>query len=163
MMSDLASSVDEVESRPVLVFECVPDRVVAVDRDRIIDAHVQHGFPDIVDVLLELEFGCVHANHDQSAALILLGPRTQVREGAAPVDAGIRPEIDDHDLATQRLDGQRRRVQPLGCAGERWKRGCEDWRYLLFGHDFVLATGPWPGLECVASRAGHSRAEGGAE
>ena len=40
VMPDASLGVDEVQSRPVVVRERVPDRVVAVDRDRVRDPHL---------------------------------------------------------------------------------------------------------------------------
>ena len=39
-------------------------------------------------------------------------PGADVRQRAQAVDAGVGPEIDQHDLAAQRLRRQRRRVEP---------------------------------------------------
>src|SRR5258706_2656056 len=43
MVPDTALRIDEIERRPILVLEGAPDRVVVVDRDRVIDAHVFDG------------------------------------------------------------------------------------------------------------------------
>ena len=66
MVPDLPLGVDDVESRPVSVVEGLPDRVVVVDRDRIVDPHLLHGPADVVEVVLERELGRVHADHDQA-------------------------------------------------------------------------------------------------
>src|SRR5262249_32282304 len=52
-MPDAALGVDEVERRPIPVAERPPDRVVAVDGDRIADAQRRRRATDVVDVLLE--------------------------------------------------------------------------------------------------------------
>ena len=54
------------------------------------------------------------ADHDQAAILVLLGPGADVGEGAQPVDAGVRPEVDEHDLPAQILRSERRRIEPAG-------------------------------------------------
>ena len=69
VVADAALRVDEVVRRPVLVVEGAPDRVVVVDRDRIVDSKSCVGLRDVVDVLLEGELRRVHADHHQ--ALIL--------------------------------------------------------------------------------------------
>ena len=43
----------------------------------------------------------VHADHHQSLVLVLLGPGADIGQRAQPVDAGVGPEIDEHDLAAQ--------------------------------------------------------------
>jgi hypothetical protein len=57
-----------------VVLECVSCRVVAVQRDRIVDVHVFQRPADVIDVLLEFELGSVHADDHQSLAPIFLGP-----------------------------------------------------------------------------------------
>src|SRR5262249_31612248 len=45
---------------------------------------------------------------------VRLRPRPDVGERPQPVDARVRPEIDEHDLPAQILRRERRRVQPAG-------------------------------------------------
>jgi hypothetical protein len=40
VMPNAALRVDEVKGRPIFVVEGTPDRMVAVDRDRVVDLHV---------------------------------------------------------------------------------------------------------------------------
>jgi hypothetical protein len=119
MMSDLSLRVDEVEGWPVVVVEGTPDRVVVVDRDRVVDPQVRGGSADVVEVVLEVELGRVHADDHQSVILVLLGPRADIRKGAEPVDAGVGPEVDQDDASAQPGCRQWWRVEPLGRAGER--------------------------------------------
>jgi hypothetical protein len=37
MVADMALRIDEIERRPILVFERAPDRMTVVDNDRVID------------------------------------------------------------------------------------------------------------------------------
>src|SRR5829696_3913617 len=113
-MADPSFRVRDVHGRPVPVAECTPDLVVAVERDRIPNVHVLRGPANIVDVPLERELGGVDADHHQPALLVLLSPCADMGEGAQPVDAGVRPEVDEHDLPAQALRGVRRRVEPAG-------------------------------------------------
>src|SRR6266566_352738 len=57
MMPDQPSGVREIDGRPVMIVESTPDRIVAVDRDRVIDPHLPHGPADVIDVSLERELG----------------------------------------------------------------------------------------------------------
>ena len=50
---DAPVAVDEVERRPVLVGERAPDRVVVVDRNRVVDPHRFHGLADVVYIMFE--------------------------------------------------------------------------------------------------------------
>ncbi|SMP00021.1 hypothetical protein SAMN06265221_1562 [Paracoccus laeviglucosivorans] len=115
VMPDLALGVDEVMRGPILVLEGAPDGIVVVDRNRIGDRQVGHGLFDVGKLFLKGEFRGVDADHDQSLILVFLGPGPDIGDGAQAVDAGIGPEIDQHDLALQLLGRQRVRVQPADC------------------------------------------------
>jgi hypothetical protein len=56
----------------------------------------------------------VDADNDQPLILVLLVPRPEIAERAQPVDARVRPEVDEHDLPAQAFLGQRLRVEPAG-------------------------------------------------
>ena len=45
----------------------------------------------------------MHADHDQTLVPVLFGPGADIGDRAQAVDAGIGPEIDQHDLALERL------------------------------------------------------------
>src|SRR5262252_3145149 len=98
MISNAPSRVDEIQRGPVIVPEGPPDRVVAVDHDRVPDAHLLHRTTDVVHVPFEWELGRVDADHDEPF-LVPLRPGAKVWQRAEPVDARIGPEIDEHDFA----------------------------------------------------------------
>ena len=72
--------VDEVLRGPIVVGEGLPDRVVVVERDRILDVHVVCGPTHVADVVLEPELGSVDADHDEAVRLVCVRPRADVRE-----------------------------------------------------------------------------------
>jgi hypothetical protein len=111
--------VDEIEGRPIVVAEAAPDRIVVVDRDRIRQLHHLHGTTNVVGVVLERELGRVHADDDEPLIPVFLGPGAHIGNRAQPVDAGVSPEIDEHDLAAQARGGQRLGVEPRGGATQR--------------------------------------------
>ena len=119
MMPDVPLRIDEVERRPIFVVERAPYRIVAVDRDRIVDPHVLRGPAHVVDVVLEGELGRVHADHHQPLIPVFLGPGADIGKRAQPVDAGVGPEVDEDDFSAQTGRRQRRRVEPTGRAAER--------------------------------------------
>ncbi|MNT83017.1 hypothetical protein D3C72_2228310 [compost metagenome] len=43
----------------------------------------------------------MHADHDEALILVFFGPGADIGNGADAVDAGIGPEVDEDDLATQ--------------------------------------------------------------
>jgi hypothetical protein len=110
--------VRDVHAGPVVVREGAPDRVLGVERDRILDALVRSGPADVVGVSLERELRRVDADNDQALIPVLLVPRADVAERAQPVDARVRPEVDEHDLPLQALRSQRFGVEPAGRAVE---------------------------------------------
>src|SRR3984893_4389827 len=119
VMTDLAVGIDDIQGGPIVVAECVPYPVVAVDRDGVLDTKHLERRTNVFDVLLEPELGSVHADHHQSLILVLLGPCTNVRFCTLPVDAGVSPEVDDEDLPAQGFRRQWLRIEPGGGAGER--------------------------------------------
>src|SRR5262249_24872269 len=64
MMANMPLRIDEIERRPIVVVEGAPDRIVAIDRDRIIDPQVLRGVANVIDVSFESELRRVYTNHD---------------------------------------------------------------------------------------------------
>jgi hypothetical protein len=122
MMPNLPLRVDEVQGWPVSVGEGIPDRVVVVDRDRIVDPQVGGGSAEVVEVVLDVELGRMDADDHQAVVLVPLGPGAEVGKLAEPVDAGVGPEVDQDDVAIQVGRRQWRRVEPAGGAGQRRQR-----------------------------------------
>jgi hypothetical protein len=122
VVPNLSLCVDDVQGWPVVVVEGGPDGVVVVDHHRVVDPQLLDGAADVVEVVLEVELGGVHADDHQAVVLVGLGPGAEVGQGAQPVDAGVGPEVDQHDLAAQPGCGQRRGVEPPGRTGQRQQR-----------------------------------------
>src|SRR5580704_18958810 len=118
MMANISLRVDEVMGRPILVIEGTPYRVVAVDRDRIINLHVFRGPPNVLDIVLKRELWSMHANHHQSAICIFISPGPHIGERASPIDAGIGPEVDKNNPAAKTAGRQWPRIEPLSRAAE---------------------------------------------
>ena len=111
---DVPRLVDEVIRRPVVVPECIPRAVVVVEGDRVAHPEAFDSGAHVAEIVLEGELGRVHAEDDEPLRSIALVPRLQVRERAEAVDAGVRPEVDQHDLAAQRMEAERPRIDPRG-------------------------------------------------
>jgi hypothetical protein len=62
--------------------------------------------------VLEREFGRVDADDDEARALVRVGPALDVGERPQAVDAGVRPEVDQDDLAAELRQRQRLGVEP---------------------------------------------------
>ena len=104
--------INEIMRRPVLIVEGLPDGVVVIEGHRIFNPEVAHGTLYITFVLLECEFRRVNPEHDQSVILVLFIPARHVRQGTQAIDAGIGPEVDQDDLASQGLGHERCGIQP---------------------------------------------------
>jgi hypothetical protein len=103
VVSDAALGVRDVQRRPEMIRERLPDLIVAVDSDRILDAEGARLRDDVVDVPLEPELRRVDADHRQPEVAAFRIPCTDVGQCAQPVDAGVRPEVDEDDAAAESL------------------------------------------------------------
>ena len=119
MMPNPPLGIDEIEGRPIGVLERTPYRMIAIDRDRILDPQVRHGSAHILDLFFKGELRRVHADHDQSLLRVFLGPRADIGQLAEPIDAGIGPEVDEDHFPAQAGRPQWRRIEPSGRAAER--------------------------------------------
>ncbi len=117
-VGDTAGLVDEVLGRPVLVAVRVPRVHLEVDGHRPGDPEALDRRGDVGALLLEVELRGVDADDDQAAAAVRLLEVLQVGDGAHAVDAGERPEVDEHNLAAQAVHGEGLAVQPAVEAGE---------------------------------------------
>jgi len=95
----------------------VPRLVAVVECDGPRHVQVVRRLPHVAEHVLERELRCVHAD-DLQAVLVVGGvPRAQVRERPQAIDARVRPEVDEYDLAAQQRERLRAlfgRVQPVG-------------------------------------------------
>ncbi len=156
-------AVGQVHGGPIVVLEGAPDQEVVVDHDRVGDAQLARRSSHVFEVVLEPELRGVRADDDETAVAVTLVPRPQVGEGPQPVDAGVRPEVDEHDVPPQPLGGERIRVEPYAGAIQRRERTGDVTRA---GHAFTLTAcstpraredpGPLPGRP-VADRWGGLR------
>src|SRR6266511_2193177 len=78
VMPDQPASVGEVDGRPVVMVESTPYRIVIVDRDWVNAPPLPHCPADVLDVSLERELGCVHADDHQSLAGVFPGPGADI-------------------------------------------------------------------------------------
>src|SRR5215475_1943777 len=101
MVADPSLSIREIERWPVRVVKGSPDRVVAVDDDRIFNAHGFENSSNVFHVLLKRELRRVYADHHESMVFVFRGPGTNIGKLALPVNTGISAEIDQNHFATQ--------------------------------------------------------------
>src|SRR3982750_3729985 len=110
IVTNAALRIDEVVGGPVTVLECAPQTVPIVRRYRVGNAEILDRLGDVRRLALECELGRMDADHDQPVAAIFLPPGFDVRDRAQAVDAAVGPEIDQHDLALELLEVERRAV-----------------------------------------------------
>src|SRR5262249_44291025 len=97
-VADTALRIDEILCGPNVVVEGAPDHIFAVDRHGIIDTERFCLAADIVEIFFKSEFRRMDADYDQSFVFVFIGPGAEVGLRAQPVDAGVCPEMDEHDL-----------------------------------------------------------------
>src|SRR5215831_286946 len=112
VVPNAALRIDEVMRGPVVV----------VDSHRVIDFQIDYSLLHITDVLLEGKLRRMHADDDESLILVFLGPGPDIWDCSEAVDAGISPEIDQHNLAPERFCRKRRAIEPLDSTIKRGKR-----------------------------------------
>src|SRR6516165_1395326 len=101
MVADASLCIGEIESRPIIIAKRAPDRMIVIDHDRVVDAHVLGGPAEVVDILFKRELGRMDADHDQTRVSIFVSPSTYIRKLTPPVDTGIGPEINQNDFSLQ--------------------------------------------------------------
>src|SRR5262245_54935079 len=97
MMANMSHRIDEVQRGPVVVREGVPDSVVVVYRDWIVHSHFLRRPPHIDEVVLEGELRCMYPEHHEPVGGVFFGPASDIWELAQPIDARVRPEVDEYD------------------------------------------------------------------
>lgn len=80
VVADDACGVDEIEGRPVVVVERVPDAVVVVHRDRVTDPSLCDRGADAVDLVFERELRCVDPDDDESVVAVVRPLRIAVSD-----------------------------------------------------------------------------------
>ena len=99
--------VDQIVCRPVVVRVRLPGPVTVVEGDWIADGETFDGCTDVAKIVLECELGRVDAQDDEALRAVARIPRLQVRKRAQAVDAGVRPEVDEHHFAPELGDAER--------------------------------------------------------
>jgi hypothetical protein len=109
---DVAAWVDEDLGGPGADGVALPDGEVRVVGHRVANVEALQRAADVGRLPLVVELGGVHADHDERVTKGGLQP-LQVGQHVQAVDAPVRPEVEQHDLAPQPGQRQRhRRVQP---------------------------------------------------
>lgn len=93
--------IDEVLGRPVMVVERLPNPAIAVDRNWVNKIQIANSVFYVDTFSLKRELGRMNTDHNQARVLILCRPAFQVGLRPQRVDAGVRPNIDQHNLAAQ--------------------------------------------------------------
>lgn len=116
---DPALGIDKDESGPGIDSEALPDGVIGVGDDRMVDSETLDGQRETVRILFRGELGRVHANGLEPIRERFV-QAMKVRQNVDTVDASGCPEIEQHDFAAQIGEAQRRGTDPGGAG---WKLG----------------------------------------
>ena len=102
MMPDPPLSIHDIDCRPIFVRERAPYRVVAVERDRIID-------PPVFTARRTFSMSFSNPNSGECTPTrpirhpVFRSPCSDIGQRAQPIDAGVGPEIDEDDFPAQSL------------------------------------------------------------
>ena len=103
---DPPSRIDEHQRRPGADGVLVPDPVLAVVDDRVMELQPLHGGAQVLGDPFGRELGGVDADDDQFVGKLVL-ELPQLREDVQAVDSAVGPEVEQDQLAAQ--IGQRQR------------------------------------------------------
>ena len=112
VVAHLSLGVNQILSRPKGVQVVVPSYIIVVQGHRPGNTVVLGGLKDVGLVLLKLKLRRVDAQDYQPVVGVLVMPEFKLGEGADAVDAGISPEIQQHNPAAEVGQGQRFAVNP---------------------------------------------------
>src|SRR5580692_5882336 len=101
VISNPSLPINEVVRRPILIVEGSPDLVVAVDGNRISDLQVANRLFNVRAIFLERKLRSMHPDNNQSSVFIFCRPPFHIRQRSQAVDAGVSPEINQHNFAAQ--------------------------------------------------------------
>src|SRR5437868_2942924 len=99
--NDPSFLVQKVKPRPGVVAPVVPGPIIVVLGYRKGNALLTNISLHIRTFVLEAELRRVDADDLETMRAILGLPAFQIDHGSAAVDAGVSPEVDQHDLAAQ--------------------------------------------------------------
>src|SRR5918994_1504033 len=97
-VADVTVGVYQIPRGPETLVVRVPDGVVVVQHDRVLDVFPRDGLAHVGDVLLESELRRVDPDYEQAVVFVLFIQRVDVRLRVLAVEAAIRPELDQHYL-----------------------------------------------------------------
>ena len=118
---DAPARVDQDERRPGVHAVGAPRQQLRVGEHGVLDAEAAHGALDCGRRALVRELGRVHADHDQVVAEAPL-ELADLLEHVHAVDAGRRPEVEQHDTPPERGERDRPGSSDEGCALELRRR-----------------------------------------
>ncbi len=124
--NDVAGRVNNGQRWPRLGSPKAPHLEVGVVDHRMLEPVAKNDLADVVGIALVVEFRRMHTDHDEFVGELRF-QSFEVGNDVDAVDASVRPEIEDHDLAAQLLEGQGTvGIQPIEPGRElgSWCRTC---------------------------------------
>ena len=114
--------VDQEVRRPALVAPLVEGVEVVVLDDRVVDAELLDRAANVAGFAFERELGRLNADDHEPFGVVLALPSLEVGQRTNAVDAGVGPEVEQHDVPAQAGDCQGTitgRVEPSVVARRR--------------------------------------------
>ncbi len=126
---EIAFRIDHAQAGPTVAVVGVPDFVVGVVDDRMLDFVAHNSLANAFGIVLGVELAGMDADHHD---VVRIGPFQlfQFRQHVHAVDAAVGPEIEDHEFAAQgvqidRLVGIEPPVPPSNAGAGTWRgKGC---------------------------------------
>lgn len=109
LQNDPPIAIQDVKARPHIIVPCVPGPEFVVLAYRVRNTGLSNVSLYIPAIVLEGELRRVDADDLKAESTVLGLPAFQVRNGAAAIDAGVSPKVDQHDLTAQVGEGDRHR------------------------------------------------------
>src|SRR5919109_2963342 len=100
-IANAPTRVDQILGGPVLVAPRFPGPVSVVLNDRVAEPVLTGRALDVARVALEDELGSVNADDREAPLAVSIVPSLQRRQRSDAIDAGVSPEVDQHDASTK--------------------------------------------------------------
>src|SRR5579883_1506932 len=108
----IAFPIQQILCWPCTIGEGLPEFVVAINHDGISQSKLADAALDVRFILRKGEFRRVYADYRQAFVPISLMPGLDIRQSTNAVEAGVIPEINQYNAATELPQAQRRGVKP---------------------------------------------------
>ena len=144
-LHELAFGIDQRQRGPGVDAGSLPDRQIRIVENRMFDLVANDGSANVFRILFVRELRRMHADDDDVARVFVL-EELQIGQDVHAVDAAIRPEIEEHDLAAEILQLDRSgNIEPAVAAVKQVSRHVDPLGERI-GNAVMLGSRPSLGL-----------------